>query len=357
MTNVCLPLFLRRQIKKTALNSVPQTKEALYEALINSAKDLRLIYNVSQVDMFDRVRHAFTEASKDLPPVNVLYNGTYGGFDFSTEFKDFVKANTVSQGDEYNASIEEDGPPRERFVKYIIPFGESVCKKFPLLFAILINYELYKDHLNLLSQYSKLRTELIIILCNKKSIEECISMQQFGLKKSIDVFAFCNQRSVEYFEVYTQEALENALEFLLQELLGNKTTRNEVLEDMKKLSLTPELALEYGACYQTTSFCKNVYPNISIWKRQESFNKEHIRFLMHKMSLLNVTDVCEYVTDLMTNSPIASEDIQKLENVIYMKLGLLCASGEYCKLKITQVPALLEYDIHDYDGQETVIVA
>ena len=37
-----------------------------------------------------------------------------------------------------------------------------------------------------------------------------------------------------------------------------------------------------------------------------------------------------------------------------LEVGLVCASGQHCRLKVAEVPTLLEWEIDEYDGKETV---
>jgi hypothetical protein len=72
-----------------------------------------------------------------------------------------------------------------------------------------------------------------------------------------------------------------------------------------------------------------------IWKSQKHFDDSAMRFLQEKPDLLTL--------------PL-NEDINFDVNI-----GLLFASNEFCKLKFAEVPQLVQYTTHEYDGLEEIL--
>lgn len=332
--------------------------DELITKLLSNALELCNKYNLSQVDIFDLIRDDFAKRSAKLPPKQVLYNYSYGGIGLSTSFCNFLK----SKHNIENAYIEEQcSLNREEFVQYIAPYGRYMCERYPGLLVIVANYLHYSTLISRVDSYLYNQKKLQSIQEAREIIE---SINEFGTVEDIP------DTILAWYQGVTKSSLkeysEKALKVLLQSVARDEC---EIQDTIALYDVDNRIANIYDTFQRQRSHGKDNTKRIlhtdfassieqqgfhsGMWQRQTRFNSEHIEFV----------DYMYRSTDYSTSNNIP--DIVSIEpktlsfdrDVVYIQVGLLCASCTSCNLGIAKIPALLTYKITYNDGKESVIIA
>lgn len=329
-------------------------KEAIKRASVALIRD----HGVKQPTMFKWIREAIREYAKDLPKQRVLYNTCFGGYKLSKEFLEFVKCN------DKHAEMREEG------VQYIVPFAKSVLEKPELrtLADVLHMYHKYKFQtiFHSISDVGYIQRSVQKYKKNLVALREYLSNTSAVTDGAKNPWSGMLAFDKVDFESYSREKLQNVLEKCededypakqdarvqeiydtLVDAIGagplkdvlcfslNERTREESPHGRRKQSFIGELL--------TKGFDE---PNTWI-HRQTSYNYRSILYLINKYK----SDDAKAGVDF-----ISGESIVVGDEKMYEKFGLLCASGAYADLAIDELPALMDYDIHEYDGKENVCV-
>jgi hypothetical protein len=333
--------------------------EELMSQLVRISHQLVQEHNVSHKQIKNEIYNGLKLLSEQLPKQHVLYNGVYGGYNFAESFLTFIEEKDQDwclQGQKQ----------RIQLVQKVKDFG-SICKQrfshISKLIAIYNRFKLkkvfdyvwdlknaqeelprltsiYKTVMNTneecfgteddIQYFSTVKFELETILKYKKQ-----TLLQFLLKKTDeakDVIqnAYNNVNGVvtletfnticeDYNIVFEDEKLQDTCKWFEKK---NWAERITVKEGMKRFTFAD--AIEY---YGETHF--------AIWKCQSHYSDRVMRFLVKHHADFNINCLAS-CTDL--------------------EIGLMFASGTYCKLCVGEAPQILSWYISEYDGREKIVV-
>lgn len=312
-------------------------------------KDLVKEQGVKHRDLIKVIRETLLEESKNLPKIPVLYCSSYGGFGYSLQFKAFVNNDDSEEEDEdeleiaNTVSIRKVEAPsginivhiapwirtRITHVQMMAPFGKHCLEQYPIVAKMMRAYHAYglKDVFNKIAKIyvcqsrcetigkdmEKSKDDAFLDVCNKGMVKELEMMEsnRSGLE------GFSDEQIGTMLEIYT---------YVFPEERDNKKKNWYNSPDEKRQKLNFAKGIEvYGQ------------DHFAIWKLQGEYNIEAMRFM-----LVN--------KDAFPEVQLNAEQ----EEAMLLKAGLMFASSPYCQLAIDYVPQLVDWDINEYDGLESV---
>ena len=97
------------------------------------------------------------------------------------------------------------------------------------------------------------------------------------------------------------------------------------------------------------------YNSYLTWSIQNKFDNIAISYLSEKQKQNTQLSIDNTIYDFIFKNEYI--DIQEnIRNYVLENFGLLCASSIHCELDIKEVPGLLDWGIHEYDGKEDIYV-
>lgn len=262
----------------------------------------------------------------------VLFNDCYGGFSFSKQFQTFT-------------NVYEE---RENMRDHVISFGKHLFDKYPTIARMVAFYlsddmnakinEAYSFH-----HFTKKRHYLTTNISTLEAMAPTLPPFVKNNRSYTYLYDSCYIGDID--KIFTDTGDVTVAELISK--LRNDLSRAEKEIDRRKDAVDHKLV---------------AFWNIQSQQQSSNTNKEGISFLdavekygdnnediWANQSMLNKTAM-RYLT---LNPPPA--DIVLHEDT-FETLGLLGASDKYASLKFAEVPAGLSWYIHEYDGQERVIV-
>lgn len=343
-------------------------------------KELTVKHNVKHSKINNIVRDVILNEGKNLPPVNVLYCGSYGGFEYSTTFMEYAKNSSHTQ----SCDLEEYMLYRTKYVDFLKGFGLECFQKYPIIGKMIKTYHIWelgeamqkivtlkntnnflKDVNRIIDQFQNLDendfgtlSELPLAYSNK-----------FTYRTHVDEFKLKKASKNAYLNSAMQckhKQLENISD-ILDKLTDMGFTANIIEAMTASLDCKfPEEKIEYKKPHYARrnwrkkpennpddiyNVCMNIVEAIdyykeehwAIWECQHHYDAQAMRFLLLHPDLL---------------ADCQSTDIKEIKDItdMYTRIGLLFASTFYCTLKIQEVPALVNWRVTEYDGLESVIV-
>jgi hypothetical protein len=383
------------------------SKDVIKRQLLDNMKNLLVNHGVSHKEIIDDIHDEIIELSKTLPKFEVLYNNAYGGYGFSKEFILFVKQNQQESTESINPyEYRYDNVFRRQAVQYILPFGQYILDKYPILKAILVIYH----HSNLNDIVSTINSmyysedKLKALYKRRDELRRCLAIEYLQGNKMIkmqsldDASNNCDEsdesdESKEYetneetmyalihynyveFEGYTKECYEELLVAMDKEIDETLTKLDEKKTNcISKYKLTDtnfdEIRMViYSLMKNAESYSlhnKHDYNFLEaikkygvddnrIWKHQQRYNELALQYLMIKSKqcipqIFKETYVYDYI---ISNSYIKINDEDY--NKIVKNFGLSCASSQYCSLEIAEVPEYINWYVGEYDGLEEIVL-
>jgi hypothetical protein len=361
--------------------------DSLKQQVIDASITLVIDNGLKQSQLYDIIRSAFMEKVKDLPKQKILYNACYGGFGFSKEFHAYLlkeqRQQDTYQGLENIAIREYD--KRQLAVPYITSFAEtiihSISETFPYFEDLLYCFQRY-DLNNVFSdieQIIKHEKDIAIMDKNVTLLREYLQNEPVipttPLKVSHWVVSFVKTNFTRYHPKELQRFLD---EYDRGEVMNYYIQKSEQRKDniLQKLSenmfigmkefytkFEEELAQEdYRLSTQDkNSFVKLVNKHgiatTQTWNHQSYYNVSAVFYLLDLYQKVDDVYPKNSVRENKLYDVFQNQFVDREETLLHtMKetFGLLCASSTYAKLKITELSALLEWDIVEYDGLERV---
>ena len=364
------------------------TKMQLKEQLTTAAIQLMMNHETSQREMHEWIREALQIRVDGLPQVRVLYNNCYGGYGYSKQFKAFLE--------EHNSRSTTRKEERIDVVKYISMFANQLLDSglYKGLREILYIYhyhgfdsitskvnkviQMEKEKLNVLlnveivtsylqkpdSKYNQANAELRSLklpmwVLNLTPIDT--KLQNYT-KEELEVLL------IDYYEGTYMTKIDDTLTSTVHQLttqLG-QDIYNEIdsfveLEQKKESDACKNNWLNFDKnkykCF-TSLLAKNGFADEIVWHYQRFYEKYAIKYLIKcylansdKMSLSLSSNT---VYDFLSNTQVPLK--KDVMDVVEETFGLLCAGGSCSKLAITTVPAIIEWEVGEYDGLENVYI-
>ncbi len=330
--------------------------ESSYQDCIAKLVDLILKKQATHYQISLDLRQSLIEKSGSRR-LRVLYNKTYGGFDYSREFSLFCKKSGVG---------EED---REKDVDQVLAFGKSLIEKYPILSDIFKWYAQYGKEYKKASNDAERRRDNI----DKRDqfdaltakVQEQIASGPIGFideakdEAPADVWPFVRS----YWNTYPRNSLYGFSEKALQKLLDEAQAQRQKLDDLIG-EASPSIdiiqavqAAEAVKAEETVTETRDSGKLEDLWvkpnkflKALEAYGPESAK-TWASQAVISVAAVLYFLAhqDVFERSYDAASDLAAQET-----LGLLAASGAHCELAIDNVPIYAQYSISEYDGKERV---
>lgn len=318
-------------------------------------KILIIDYKVPHKQIRNEIYKTVEELSSKLPKTKVLINTAFGGYEYSDEFLEFIKANKSTLPpipDDLKEQLTKSYYfDRLEYVYYIDSFGASCKTKYPFITKLIAIHNKYK----LPELYYQLN-QVKYCTMEKERAENCMTIvnetpdTQFGAATIIEYLSLYDHTFQKSILKYTKESLFKCINEKHNTLIHNiesaKNTINTLLASAPHLitlfhdnwDVYPETSSHGRQIDFVTSIQKNSEDDPNIWKSQQYYTNTIMYFLQEYQTQFEITpeEITQYCTD--------------------NELGLLCASSTYCKLKIAEAPQLLYWKISEYDGKESICV-
>lgn len=376
------------------------SKEDLLKQLQSITVSLYQDYKVPHKVITQTVHNALKELSDKLPKIPVLYNGVHGGFGLDKQFLKYLAL--LGKGPKnFDATFEKwlscdiSKDERIKYVDKIKEYGDYCMKKYPFVTKLIAIYNKYKidDVFNKLHSIEYLtqcidemqNTILVKInntndnLFGKEEVTNkdflCKNKEFFDINK---VLKYTKASLIDYYQASIDEDLNkiHKHETALQTILGGSTelytficqnykatcddnnTQGDYFSSLKKKRYDEKHIPGKGLQRFTFMDAIEEYGEThhGIWECQSHYSKKPLNLLctLEKRN----QKLAEYFTitdDEITNTFDASSDDDE-DNTLLLKecIGLLFASGPYCKLCIGYAPQILSWHIGEYDGLESI---
>lgn len=330
-----------------------------------------LITSHTHTEIIDEIRNIITKKSASLPSKKILYNSIYGDYNISRYFLKYCGINTSDfNNKEY----------RNFFASKIEDFGEHISMKYPDIFEMVYIYVKYIAVFHKFRELDKLMKIKANIIYNIKFIN---NHTKYGLLTQLPKYFSINYKFTDsILNCYSKDIIDtikdklisdnNMLESQINDLISylhkdniNKDLICHILEIMSYLF--PE-ELENNIYFKSSEYHLD-YPidfldkikqygtkSLMLWKNQQYFDEIFIRIILLNKRNNVSQDNKEYLIDSFKNDGSILEFDETILEKVYTQIGLLCASGNNCKLNITHIPALVDWDIKETEGLEYVYI-
>lgn len=356
------------------------------DGLTDIVKDLVLHHGVNHHQMLTHIRKVLIDLGKDLPKTQILYNCQHGGFGFSDAFIDFLRAQNVT-------TCEYSCDARVEYVPFIKPFAEHILAKYRMFRRMVMLCRYYSIDImascvrevyvckNIVAEYEERRETLRRFLQNtlfhgskdrvgdkalwdilntkyptlsdytKETYEYFISqvserIDEFTAKQANIKAKYLEQHpQLQWSALYAN--MEPMIEQMCQEKEKEKEKDNLLFKNKSCLADMLKDGKEQDA---------NIWYNISN-KRLSEYAMRYMR-VMHQdyeEAMQEEPDDCS-VFDYLVSHSVVEVPKEMYDKIVY-DIGLMCASSRHCSLAVDKVPQYVEWDIHEYDGLERVIIS
>lgn len=320
-------------------------KKCVIDLFTNHGMDKHSIYKLVKSTIIEHVSH--------LPKIRVLYNAEHGSFGFSDEFIQF-----------YNKRFSEYD--RIKPIPYLIPFADHILAKFADLspvFAVMETYPIESvfqniSQINIYEQHiSNIYTNIDIIrkylATNPEHSPDArnVTYDDIFLEISVtdDIYRYnvdglaallarydeCPYKYLASKLKYIQELKNDSTILLSEEVIEDMSTYMHIYDDIKPTKICNYD--EFVKLLETRGT-----RDVETWKSQLYYEPVAIMYLL---SLVDKGILHEVFPRAGRLSDVGKETF-----------GLLCASGKYAKLQITEVPAGVDWEVREYDGLETIVI-
>lgn len=353
------------------------------KTMLSAVGELFFTYGVKQTKIFNIITKHLLERVNEYPKRKVLHNSSYGSYELSDTFQDFVFQQPQCQGVGFNLYFT-----REKYAKYISPFGKRCIEDISQRHCVYFKDILYMHH-----EYKFKEIFVLVYLLRSQMVElEHMKNNLEALKKFlhsnpeepiVDEETYCppGDWCLMYNNVIFKDHKIHDWRALLEkhskgELAESLNAKIEELTS-KILDIVPSHVfneiMEYTAVTQPQPFQpmpsrKTFIDSVNefgledkhSWKYQTYFTANAMLYLFMKYKESNTTtskdDVRQdgYVYDFVLDQHVPIDTI--IMDRVEEEFGLICASGFYCMLAIAEVPSMVDYKIKEYDGLETVYV-
>lgn len=346
----------------------------------------------SHEKVLNDLKEILEEKSQHLKRIGVLLSSSYGGFGVSPVFRKYIAELSPKKKDCASDKIYSE---RVLYANNMYDFGKQMESKYPqisMMLKLCNNYKIEKAFEHLLD-IEILDNNLQKVRCNYFKIQECDSKEMFAdtlIESRKNPFVSCayyaHEQSLHAWfkdfpknfllcacekEITELEQEIEAIVILLQEKFSEKN-----IEDMKTI-----LNKEFG--YNSEFMAKHFSAIIStygaqapeIWQMQEEYDtkamiyvSKYIHYFENQnditlykfepLPLLSLEELCHisikeqaYVNSF---GNIKDSVCDEYNLSFYVRLGLLFANTNRCRLSIVFVNPKLSWTISNDDGFENV---
>jgi hypothetical protein len=333
----------------------------LKKELIKLAINLVVEKGVPHKELTSEIHNAITEAVKELPKIPVLYNRSYGGYEYSKDFLSYLNEDNSVFYVEKAKRIKHADLMKYYGAKCIIQFPNiarmiatyNSLKLFDL-FTIAANVKTSKERIDSVAATREKVLKVDKTLFGKKNDVNYINVHWFNFQ---DVIQYSQIAILEYLDGQMQiygRTYEEANNLLIQEIVSNNlpesmyqdicnsmyfmfteerdihetpfvSNRKQWIEKMTRLGLKKRSFTDAINDYGENHF--------AIWMCQSHYKEDAMRFLL------------QFPQYIVTDTSLCNS----------LDIGLLCASTHYCTLAIEYVPPIVHWYIGEYDGKENVV--
>jgi hypothetical protein len=364
-------------------------KMQLKEQLTTVAIDLMMNHKTSQREMHEWIREALKVHVHGLPPIRVLYNNCYGGYGYSKQFKAFLE--------EHNGRSTTQKEERIDAVKYISMFATQLLDSglYKGLREILYIYH-YHGFDSIISKVSKvinMEKEKLSVLFNVEIIRSYLNSPNSKYNEVKDEVSpmklpiwvlkltpidtklanYTKQELEVLLNDYYEGTYMTELDETLSSTIHHLTTQlgQDIYNELDSFVENEQLKAS-DACKNkwldfdknkykvfTSLLAKNGFTDDIVWHYQRFYEKYAIKYLfkcyLDNSDMMSAASSSpDTVYDFVFNTQVPLK--KDVMDVVEETFGLLCASGSCSKLAITTVPAILEWEVGEYDGLENVYV-
>jgi thiol-disulfide isomerase/thioredoxin len=241
------------------------------------------------------------ELGKDMAPRRILYNTVYGGFGLSKR----LCARLSPHLNKHGLSMREN----PTLLQIIVAMGRETCDRLPYLL---------ED----------------VRLCHSKRLESlmvCIQDYKTAPMRQKNKPTMQLPKLEDLKEEYGNDLTLQALKFY------------DMMEEKEKLR---------SKSYLIGSDKKDSKDFVDFAETNPDRWMEHKRFYgggFHKSGIKLAHTLLKEAPELYQIEPN-----DEIDASIHEAIGLAAASGEYACLQVKSVPAIVEYQIREYDGKESV---
>lgn len=328
--------------------------DTILASLKQNVVDLYQKYDVGHRKIKQEVFDALKELSDRLPKMEVLYNDVHGGFDYSKHFRMYLDPETRHFLSSKAERIAHAGKIRE--------YGKQCKSEFAFVAKLIRIYNRYHmDKVFQLINTMKYKKDIQDLHSKAYDIVHAIDDTRFGTETGISNVYVHNfkveqvlkhdKQSILCFLTKQINDIKATIERSEHELLSLLTIEqyNHILEhhDMESeenIPLGPYEKLNErlipGKGLRRLTFtdaCERYKPEFfAVWHCQTHYNTKAMVYLSKHHELYEIESDVEYCSDA--------------------EIGLLCASGPYCKLVIGEAPQVLSWYVGEYDGLESIVI-
>ena len=325
--------------------------DALVSQLITTVIELVQNYHVTHEDINTKIIEALTTMSEKLPKVKVLLNGVHGRYGYSAQFKQFIK------NDGHIPHSHCGKHSRITHVLKVIEFGIICKQRFPFAAKLIAIYNEYNlcDVMRFLHNVHLARKDLdklkaayetVLVADNALFGTLCDAPHFPWVDCSLDKLTRYNKQFLLQWLQNKIQVLENTVQEYcdkIQALIG--LDRCNWL--MNNNNFRIEEVQFYESRYHMDRWNSHVWftfldalehygeKDFAVWKCQRHYSEFVMRFLFKHHDMF---------------------DVMTLNHCTDIEMGLVCASGPFCKLCVFNAPQIVSWYIGDYDGLETIIV-
>ena len=353
------------------------------EELTRVVRDLVLHHGARHEDINKCVRDVIVELSREFPKVRVLYNAAYGGYGLSDAFLNFLADRGLENVTGYGSNEE-----RVMAVNHIADFGKAMLSRHRIVRRMLMAAVYYgietMARCAIASQVWQ--SEGRTLENSKARLEEHMRSPWMHGSKTLDgddgmglyTMMSCMTSCITG---YTQDTYASVLAKVVASIdqtaerlkCTNETYRNdhpdllwdELYGDLEAIAHTIKKDSESASpiCF-LKAIEKYGERDHHIWcsNTQTYFDEVAMRYVRIKHNDHEYDE--QRAAAAEDEHPHAFYDFLVTKTAIdlpadvYDKLveivGLMCASDQYCCLKIALVPYYANWYIHEYDGRENV---
>lgn len=342
------------------------------EELKKLTVDLVVHRKLKHTTLLKEIRAALLQEAEKYPKVPVLYCASPGGYKYSLPFEEFLFTQ------QKNKQFTSSQPYYDRLmhVSAVKDFGMKCGGTYPFIRKIVLLYTTFEiGHVcECIGTLLSCERDIDIVKASyeivKAAPESCFG-EKTEIPPYIGTLYISNNQPVAY--DFTREALllacKNKLKLLedrrhtalgvIVSKLGRQVWEENIEDILKAVdarfvedrpSWSPDNIKRdsrwSGSPKRKTSFIDAVKlygeEHPAVWHCQNQFDFRVISFL--------------FMTGMVAKLERVLVSKKDIDDQIYMHLGLLFASGPFCRLAIHMVPQFLEWKIGEYNGLETIYV-
>lgn len=300
--------------------------EEKIEQICNLAHDLVVNHNMKQRDIYKRITKYLVDKTCNKKQY-ILYNAVYGGFSFSTEFREFTGIYEQRKG------MRDD----------VIAFGKKLAEQYPRIARMVAHYFAgdLKRKTNDAASYQYWTKTKHYLVTNIETLKAMSSQSPLYIKPQYAYTYIYTDEYVDDDMFATDESNNTTAAALITQLVARLDEVDKQIAEFEDIDtnilafLSTDATTERDSEMTFLDSIKQYGENSEvIWMHQSHLDKLAMRYLAFN------TPETEIVPD----------------EQIYETLGLMGASGKYACLQFAKVPMGLSWRIREYDGDETVVV-